>query len=71
MVQCFTELHGIDQRMTVDIIPVMFVKVVAGKKKRSDLPAVVPEPDIFKITAHAHEKRPSEYVCCLKAGCRQ
>ena len=71
MVQSFTELHGVYKRMAVDVIPVMLVKVVAGKKKRSDLSAVLPEPDILKVSAHAHEKRPSEDIRCLKAGCTQ
>jgi hypothetical protein len=31
VVQSFPELHGINQRMAVDVIPVMFVKIAAGK----------------------------------------
>ncbi len=71
MVQCFTELHGIYKRMAVDVIPVMFVKIAAGKKKACYLSAVLPEPDILKVSAHAHEKRPSEDVRGLKTGCSQ
>jgi hypothetical protein len=63
MVQGFPELHRIDQGMTVEIGFVMFMQIVACKHKACYLASALPEPDILKITAHAHEECSSEDVC--------
>jgi len=69
MVQCLTELQGIHQGMAVSVSMVVFVETFAGKRECSDLAPPVTlcvigsEPDICKITAHAHEKRTPEYIC--------
>ncbi len=64
MVQCFPELQRVHKGMAVDIGLVVFMQVVPFEHKTCDLP--VPEPDILKVTAHAHEKRTSKNVCGLK-----
>jgi len=46
MVQGFPELNRINHSMAAYVLPVMFVKVMAGKHKTCYLPAVLPEPDI-------------------------
>lgn len=71
MVQGFPELHRINHSVAAYVLPVMFVKVLAGKHKACYLFAVLPEPDVSQITAHAYEKCPSEYVRGLKAACVQ
>ena len=71
MVQRFPELHRINHSVAAYVLPVMFVKVMAGKHKTCYLFAVLPEPDVSQITAHAYEKCASEYVCCFKTACVQ
>ena len=71
MVQRFPELYRVHQGMAAYVLLVMFVKVMAGKHKTCYLLAVLPEPDVSQITAHAYEKCASEYVCCFKTACIQ
>jgi len=52
--------------MAVDIGFVMFMQVIPFEHKACDLS--VPEPDILKVAAHAHEKRTSKNICGLKTG---
>jgi hypothetical protein len=46
--------------VTVSVIPVVLVKIGAGKQKRRRLPAVRPEMNLIKISTHAQEKSASE-----------
>jgi len=71
MVQRFPELHRINHSVAAYVLPVMFVKVMAGKHKTCYLFAVLPEPDVSQITAHTYEKCASEYVRGLKIACVQ
>jgi len=66
MVQGFPELHRINHSMAAYVLPVMFVKVISGKHKACYLLAVLPEPDIRQITAHAYEKCASKNIRGLK-----
>ena len=71
MVQGFPELHRINHSVAAYVLLVMFVKVLAGKHETCYLLAVLPEPDVSQVTAHAYEKCASEYVCCFKTACIQ
>jgi len=57
--------------MAVDIGFVMLVKVRTLEHKFCDLSAVLPEPDILQVAAHAHKKRTSKNIRGLKAEFRQ
>lgn len=66
MVQCFPELQRVHKGLDVNIGFVMFMQVIPFKHKACNLP--VPEPDILKVAAHAHEECTSKNVRGLKTG---
>jgi len=68
MVQRFPELQRINHSMAVSVFFVMPDKILAGKHKACYLFAVLPEPDIRQITAHAYKKCTSKNIRGLKAG---
>ena len=71
MVQGFPELHRINHSVAAYVLPVMYVKVIAGKHKACYLLDVLTEPDVSQVIAHAYEKCASEYVRCFKTACIQ
>lgn len=71
MVQAFSELYRVNQSMAVSVRFVMSGKVLAGKQKTCNLSAVLLEPDVCQITAHAHKECASEYVRGFQAVCSQ
>jgi len=60
MVQAFSKLQRINQRLAGPVIAVQFFKVRAGYQKSGYPTAIVSDPDFVQTCAHAKQK------CALK-----
>jgi hypothetical protein len=67
MVQTLSELNRVDQGAAAAVVAVQPVQILAGDQKRSNAPAVGPDPYVCQAAAAGKQVCAFEKVCGLQA----